>query len=96
MKSESWIQVLVLHWVCFLEVLLLLLSLINERGGREGVIRIHKMLYLYTYVHGEMKRTHSHHMLLLTRLKCTVHTRTLPRLYLLIFIVMNIPNNKYY
>lgn len=33
MKSESWIQVLVLHWVCFLEVLLLLLSLINERGG---------------------------------------------------------------
>lgn len=56
MKSESWIQVLVLHWVCFLEVLLLLLSLINERGGREGVIRIHKMLYLYTYVHGEMKK----------------------------------------
>lgn len=56
MKSESSIQVLVLHWVCFLEVLLLLFSLINERGGREGVIRIHKMLYLYTYVHGEMKK----------------------------------------
>lgn len=57
MKSESWIQVLVLHWVCFLEVLLLLLSLINERGGIYlFAIFIIYLLYLYTYVHGEAEK----------------------------------------
>lgn len=61
--------------------------------GRERLIRIYKMLYLHTYVRRERENTH-HHMPLLTRLKCTMHTRRLPRFHLLIFIVMNIPNNK--